>query len=276
MTTVALLVLVSACSPFRVIDKLVPEDGYRAQLGVVYGETERQRLDIYTPIKPNNTQTIVMFLYGGSWRSGERGHYRFVAQPFAAAGFTTVVPDYRIYPKARFPDFVEDAAAAIAWVQRVMVKDAAEPRILLIGHSAGAHIAALLALDKRYLAARGLSPKILKGWVGLAGPYAFNPLKTRSTKPIFASVGDDVRVAQPIHYVRAGAPPALLLHGTTDTTVYPLNSKQLSLALRDAGSPVVYRQLKNVGHVGIVLSIPKPGLGGAQVLDTIIEFARKL
>jgi len=207
---------------------------------------------------------------------GNRSQYRLAAQPFAAAGYVTVVPDYRLYPEARFPDFVSDMAAALNWVQRELVGEGESPRIVLVGHSAGAHIAALLALDPRYLKAEGQSTDIIKGWVGLAGPYAFDPIKTKSTKAIFESAANDVSQAQPVTFARGDAPPALLLHGTKDATVYPWNSEELAEAISATGGKVTYKPLDNIGHIAIVVSIAKPGLGGAPVLKEIEEFIEGL
>lgn len=271
-----LALVVSACSPFRVADMLAPKEGYELNPGIAYGDGERRKLDIYYPSSPKDEETIVVFIYGGSWRMGHRSQYRFAAQPFAAAGYVTVVPDYRLYPEARFPDFVSDIAAALKWVQTELVGEGKAPRIVLVGHSAGAHIAALLALDRRYLEAEGLSTDIIKGWVGLAGPYAFDPIKTKSTKAIFEPAANDVSQAQPVTFARGDAPPALLLHGTKDATVYPWNSEELAEAISAAGGKVTYKPLDNIGHIAIVVSIAKPGLGGAPVLKEIEEFIEGL
>ena len=271
-----LAILLGACSPFRVADMLAPKEGYELKSAIAYGDGERRKLDIYHPTKPNGDGTIVVFIYGGSWRMGNRSQYRLAAQPFAAAGYVTVVPDYRLYPEARFPDFVSDMAAALNWVQRELVGEGESPRIVLVGHSAGAHIAALLALDPRYLKAEGQSTDIIKGWVGLAGPYAFDPIKTKSTKAIFESAANDVSQAQPVTFARGDAPPALLLHGTKDATVYPWNSEELAEAISATGGKVTYKPLDNIGHIAIVVSIAKPGLGGAPVLKEIEEFIEGL
>jgi acetyl esterase/lipase len=271
-----LAILLGACSPFRVADMLAPKEGYELKSAIAYGDGERRKLDIYHPTKPNGDDTIVVFIYGGSWRMGNRSQYRFAAQPFAAAGYVTVVPDYRLYPEARFPDFVSDMAAALNWVQRELVGEGKPPRIVLVGHSAGAHIAALLALDPRYLKAEGQSTDIIKGWVGLAGPYAFDPIKTKSTKAIFEPAANDVSQAQPVSFARGDAPPALLLHGTKDATVYSWNSEELAEAISAAGGKVTYKPLDNIGHIAIVVSIAKPGLGGAPVLKEIEEFIEGL
>jgi acetyl esterase/lipase len=272
----SIALLLAACSPFRAADLLAPRDGYERQADVAYGALPRQKLDIYQPTNPNGDDAIVVFIYGGAWRMGNRSDYRFVAQPFAAAGYTTVVPDYRLHPEVRFPDFVTDVAAAIAWVQREMVGRDKPPRIVLVGHSAGAHTAALLALDARYLEAEGLSPDIIKGWVGIAGPYAFDPIKTASTREVFATARDDVRRAQPVTFARADAPPGLLLHGSSDDTVYPWNSEELEKAIKAKGGRVTYKVMNNIGHIAIVVSIAKPGLGGAPVLKEIAGFIQGL
>jgi acetyl esterase/lipase len=272
-TAAALLaLLVTACSPFRAADLLSPSSGYERETGVAYGSLPRQKLDIYRPTNANDDDAIVVFIYGGAWRMGNRSDYRFIAQPFAAAGYTTVVPDYRLHPEVQFPDFVTDVASAIAWIQREMVGRDKPSRIVLVGHSAGAHTAALLALDARYLEAEGLSPDIIKGWVGIAGPYAFDPIKTSSTRAVFATARDDVRRTQPVTFARADAPPGLLLHGATDGTVYPWNSEELEKAIKAKGGRVTYKTLENIGHIAIVVAIAKPGLGGAPVLKEIANF----
>ena len=273
---VAIALLVASCSPFRAADLLAPNEGYERDAGIAYGALDRQKLDIYRPSQPNGDDSIVVFIYGGAWRMGNREDYRFVAQPFAAAGYTTVVPDYRLHPAVQFPDFVTDIAAALAWIHREMVGAGKPARIVLVGHSAGAHTAALLALDRRYLEAEGLSPDIIRGWIGLAGPYAFDPIKTTSTRAVFASARDDVRQAQPITFARSGAPPGLLLHGTTDGTVYPLNSEELEKTIKAKGGRVTYKPLENIGHIAILVSIAKPGLGGAPVLKEIASFIEGL
>ena len=106
------------CSPLIFADPLSPYDGYKLEPDVAYGIHRRQKLDIYEPLIEENKEIIIMFIYGGSWRSGERSNYRFIAQPFVSQGYTTIVPDYRLYPEIQFPAFVEDIAEAIVWTHR--------------------------------------------------------------------------------------------------------------------------------------------------------------
>lgn len=254
------------------IDALVPDEGYVGETGIAYGPEERQMLDIYHPVRPDLSKPVIVFFYGGSWKNGERGSYRFVGQSFAAEGFTVVIPDYRLYPEVRFPGFVQDGAAAVAWVSDNLDRPAgSNSGIVLIGHSAGAHIAALLALDEHYLRRAGASPDVLEGVVGLAGPYAFDPLRYRSTKPIFESA-EDPDTARPVTFVRAGPPPTLLLHGLEDRTVWPLHSEDLAARLAEAGNQVSYLPLEGAVHVEILLALAQPFAYLAPVHESIVDF----
>ena len=271
-----LFIAITGCSPLKLADVLSPYQGYTSKSGIIYQKRNNLKLDIYEPTHKLKNDTIIMFIYGGAWRNGKRQQYRFIAQPFSELGFTTIIPDYRLFPNTRFPGFVEDIASSIAWTQRNLVGNTEKQRIVLIGHSAGAHIAALIALDQRYLGAHNLSPKILKGWVGLAGPYAFNPLKISSTRPIFESQKINIDLARPITFAHKIGPPSLLLHGTNDTSVYISNSENLFYAIKNSGGMVEFNPLENVGHVGVLVSIANRKLGGAAVLGKIESFVNGL
>src|SRR6185436_16972353 len=156
--------------------------------------------------------------------------YLFVGQALAARGIATIVADYRLYPEVRFPAFVEDGAAATRWAADKVGAD----RLFLMGHSAGAEIASLLAADTPYLAAAGVERMQLRGFIGLSGPYDFLPLKSRRLIDIFG--GANRPEIEAITFARAPLPPALLIHGEADTTVYPRNSRSLAEAWRRAGA----------------------------------------
>lgn len=261
-----------ACSPLVLVDALVPNTGYQRDADIAYGPEARHRLDVYRPAGPLRSKTAIMFIYGGSWKTGTRHNYRFVGQTLASQGYLVVVPDYRVYPEVRFPRFVEDTAAAVAWVHREIAARGGDPdRIVVAGHSAGAHIAALLALDRRYLRTAGVPDGTIAGLVGLAGPYDFDPLKYSGIRPIFETA-EDPDTARPVTFARAGAPPALLIHGTDDGTVRPRNSETLARRLQAAGVPARYVPLVNVGHSGILLSLAEPFRDRAPVVEEIRAF----
>ena len=124
----------ASCSPLIFADPLSPYDGYKLEPDVAYGIHRRQKLDIYEPLIEESKEIIIMFIYGGSWRSGERSNYRFIAQRFVSQGYTTIVPDYRLYPEIQFPAFVDDIAKAIVWTHRRYEQKNNPPKIILVGH----------------------------------------------------------------------------------------------------------------------------------------------
>jgi len=238
--------------------------------GIAFGPQARDRLDIYRPTAGDRGGPIAMFIYGGGWRSGDRATYGFVGAALAARGITTVIADYRLFPEVKFPAFVEDAARAYAWVSTNLATGAAKRRpIVLIGHSAGAYIAAMLALDERYLSAVGIAERPA-GLVGLAGPYAFDPTTFPTTAEIFKPADD----ARPVALVRPGAPRTLLMHGLTDETVQLYNTRDLATALQAAGADVRKIEYAGIGHMGLVLAISRPFRWRAPVLRELVEFVR--
>lgn len=263
------LLAMAACSPLTALNQLGSDTGIARVETAVYGALPRQQLDVYAPRHPDGT--VVVFVYGGAWSSGERADYRFVAQTLTARGATVVIPDYRLYPEVRFPAFVEDAAAAVAWARAHAADYGGDPgKLYLVGHSAGAHIVTLLALDAHYLGAHGIRPAQLAGVVGLSTPADFGDKLAAKYRPIFTDQAG-LAAAQPVRYVNPDAPPLLLLHGTDDTLVYPSNSESLAARQRAAGGRVELVEYPDMGHVGTVT--PFTGwLGRPEVLDTILKF----
>jgi acetyl esterase/lipase len=145
-------------------------------------------------------------------------------------------------------------------------------RLFVIGQSAGAYNAAMLALDRRWLAAAGLDPAAdLAGVVGLAGPYDFLPLRDETLQVIFGPEEQRPQT-QPMSHVNADAPPMLLLVGGKDTAIRPGNTVRLARAIRAAGGVAGHRIYPNVGHVGILTAMLAPFRHRAPVLDDIAAF----
>jgi acetyl esterase/lipase len=185
---------------------------------IAYAPGERHTLDVCRP-RAATAAPVVVFFYGGGWRSGHKSMYRYVGKALARRGYVAVVPDYRIYPPVLYPDFLDDGAQAVRWVKDNAEKFGGDPdKIFLMGHSAGAHIAAMLSIDATWLKKVALAPgRDIAGLIGLAGPYDFLPLKDEELIVIFG--GADRPETQPISYVTPGAPPALLLTGDNDDVV---------------------------------------------------------
>jgi acetyl esterase/lipase len=267
---------IAACSPLRTFDAVMPKDGSSRKIAgdIAYGEGPRRMLDVYAPVaRSDRTLPMIVFFYGGSWADGTREGYHFAGRALAGQGFVTVVPDYRLVPEVRFPGFLEDCAAAVRWARKHAAQYGGDPdRIVLVGHSAGAYNAAMLALDPQWL---GADRSAVRGFAGLAGPYDFLPLKGDVVERTFGA-WPRADETQPIHYAAAGSPPTLLLHGGEDGTVWPKNSINLSRRLTAAGADSELKVYPKTGHVGIVTALAKPFRGDVPVLKDVADFAHRV
>jgi acetyl esterase/lipase len=221
---------------------------------VAYAAGERHSLDVYRP-RSATAAPVVVFFYGGGWRSGYKELYSYVGKALARRGYVAVLPDYRIYPQVLYPEFLDDGAQAVRWVKDNAKKFGGDAeQIFLMGHSAGAHIAAMLAIDATWLNKVGLKPgRDIAGLIGLAGPYDFLPLKDDVLVAIFG--GANRPETQPIGYVTAGAPPALLLTGNKDNVVGAGNSTRLAERLRAAGNVATAVLYPRIGHYLIIAAL---------------------
>jgi len=275
----AALPLLGACTPsLGTFDALAPRDAgaRRVARDVPYGEGPRRRLDVYAPTQRQGALPVIVFIYGGSWDSGDKDDYGFAGTALASRGFVTAAPDYRLAPDVRFPGFIEDCAAAVRWASDHAAEYGGDAqRIVLVGHSAGAYNAMMLALAGDYLQSAGVDARAIRGAVGLAGPYDFLPFDVDATRNAFGEA-PDAQLTQPVHFARAGAPPLLLLWGADDTTVGPRNLESLARVQRVAGGVVETRTYENVTHVGILLALSRPFRTRAPVLDDVIAFARRV
>lgn len=246
-----------ACSPLKILNVVVPAAGYEFTRDIAYRQRPRQRLDVYTPSR-DLPAPVVVFFYGGRWSDGAKAEYRFVGQALASRGLVAVIADYRVYPQVRFPAFVEDGAKAVRWTHRHVARYGGRPECMfLMGHSAGAHIAALLTLRESYLRSQDVPLTAVRGMIGLAGPYDFLPLTASDLKDIFAPAGD-LRRTQPIRFVGGDEPPLLLMTGADDTKVKPANSINLARRVREVGGRARLVQYPGRGHAGILLALAAP------------------
>lgn len=261
----------AACSPLTVINTASPSGHFERTSDVPYGELPRQRLDVYVPKSLRAPAPLVIFFYGGGWRDGDKTDYEFVASSLTDAGNIVVIADYRLFPDVVFPTFVEDSAMAAAWALQNVERLGANPdEVFVMGHSAGAHIAALLALDRQYLAAVGIDHQPFAGLIGLSGPYDFLPIESGYLLDVFPEKLRDE--SQPVNYVSSRAPRTLLIHGSDDTTVRPSNSRSLANALRSAGVDVTTTFYDDVGHARVVVALAPPLDFLSGTLDDSIAF----
>ncbi len=269
----------AGCSPVNLLNGLVPTDGHTLTPNIAYGELARQKLDIYIPTNKATSNhkklmPVVLFIYGGSWDSGEKKDYLFAAEAFTSKGYLTVIPDYRLFPEVKFPAFIDDAALASKWVKSHIAEYGGDPdNVFIIGHSAGAHITLMLDLNTEYLARVNLKPDAFKGYIGLAGPYDFLPLKSQRLKTIFGP--EELRwKSQPINYVTGKNQPTLLLVGLKDDIVLPKNTFNLANTIRAKEGSVKVVEFPDYDHIDMVKNIAKLFRGNSTLLDEVILFMR--
>jgi acetyl esterase/lipase len=271
--------MLSGCSPASIVNAFNPVGHYSRYIAQPYGSpagNPRQVLDVYVP---NDTargehHPVVIFFYGGSWQGGSKDVYQFVGEALTSAGFVVVIPDYRVYPTVHFPAFVEDGAAVARWTQDNISGYGGDPsQMFLMGHSAGAQIAALLALDKHFLSSAGVSAAAIPAMIGIAGPYDFLPLTDPKLQALFTNA-NGLDATQPINFVRRDEPPLLLMHGLDDTTVLPRNSERLAEAARAVGAQAQLIEYPDYGHIGIIVKLAAPLRGDSTVLPDIVTFLK--
>ena len=271
VTLIAAAVVASCGSLAFTVANLPAHFGkFERRAGIAYGNLPRQSLDVYVPHGAHD-KPIIVFWYGGGWEDGGKSNYRFVGAALAESGYVAVLPDYRLYPAVRFPAFVDDAAAALAWVAAHARDIGGDPhRIYVAGHSAGAHQAAMLAYDPARIARAGLAPDTIRGFIGLSGPYVLNP-NDATLNDIFRapySRGD----WQPFELARAGAPPALLLQGEADTVVDAGHTRKFAERLSVLGVPVTARLYPGRGHRDTVAAFAAASPNKLPVLAEISVF----
>jgi len=270
----------AACSPVKLLNRVVPNDTYAFEDGIAYGHDVRQKLDVYRPLPATlpaaGSRPLVVFFYGGSWTHGERASYKFVGEALASQGAVVVVPDYRLSPQATYPKFVRDSALAVKWAIDNAVRLGADPQqIYVMGHSSGAYNAAMVALDARWLGEVDANPSQLAGWIGMAGPYDFLPMNNPDAKVAF-NWPQTPPDSQPLAHVSAAAPRALLMAVSKDNLVDPVrNTLQMANRLRSVNVPVQVHEFDNLNHMTLIGAVAGPleWIGG-PVLPPLLAFLR--
>lgn len=269
--------LLSGCQAtfFRALNTTAGQSAVVVERNIVYDPAHRLALDVYRPRDARHAP-VVVFFYGGSWKSGKRQWYRWAGEALAKKGMVVVIPDYRLWPAVRLDGFMQDAARAVAWAHAHAADHGGAPSTLfLMGHSAGAHIGALLATDAHWLADVGMQPRQLRGFIGLAGPYDFLPLKNPDFIDMFGNTHAAQLRSQPVHYVDGDEPPMLLLQGSADKIVWPRNATSLAAALQRESEAVEVKLYPGIGHAAILLSLSRPFRGKSSALEDSVQFIRQ-
>jgi dienelactone hydrolase len=166
----------------------------------------------------------------------------------------------------------EDAAAALSWVVRNIEKHGGDPnRILLAGHSAGGHLAALLVMNPKYLAAHGLKPDAVKQVAALSGVYDLTGLEGRSQGRVFRQDEASLIDASPLKHVRRGVPPFHITYCQWDYAILPQQAREFDSALRRAGARTELIYVPGENHISEMTSLVKPGDTTAALVVRLIR-----
>lgn len=227
--------------------------------------TERNKLDVYAPPKDEKStakRPIMVWLHGGGWRRGDKLMVAGKPAAFTAKGFVFVSVNYRFVPDADYRAQGADVAAAIAWIRAHAADYQADPdRIFIGGHSAGAHLSALVSTDERYLKGEKLDLSCLKGTILVDGAAydipkqiaeAPGPLQKSLYTNAFGTDETKQRDASPFAHVAAGKsiPPFLILY-VADRPDAKTQSEALAKALKDAGGAAELFSAANKNHATI-------------------------
>ena len=260
-----------ACAPATVLNSLTPSSSFDRTKNVSFGEGDRDKLDIYRSDEPISDAPVLVFVHGGSWDSGYKGMYKFLADGFTRSGYDIVVPNYRIYPEAKFPNFLNDNAKAVAFAQ----KEFPDRPIVLMGHSAGAYNVLMLGLRDEFLAGAGVDRgSKIAGVVALAAPTGIVPLESERLTEIFPDrfTGQDAV----LNNVSGPVPPLFLGHGESDTTVYPQNSTELAQKVVARGGSAVAEVYPGQSHIDVVKVLSRHFDGGTTLKADILGFIETL
>jgi len=261
------LVTLAACAPVTLLNGITPSSSFSKAKDVSYGKLDRQKLDIYKSDNPRANAPVLVFIHGGSWEDGSKDIYKFLAEGFTSEGFDIVVPNYRLYPDAVYPQMLEDSAKAVAHV----AKQFPDRPLVIMGHSAGAYNALMVSLDKTYLSAEGVSIcERISGVVSLAAPTGVYELKAEPLITIFPDRFQ--KNDAPLAYVNAPSPKIFAMNGGDDTTVGPKNAEQLAAKVKARGGAAELKIYEGVDHTQAVQFLSRHFDGKATLKADIISF----
>jgi acetyl esterase/lipase len=264
----------NACSSQQMLNSMTSAKDFQRTQNMPYDGANNLRLDVYTPTGQTK-RPVVVFFYGKRWTSGSKNEYEFVGGALASIGYCTVIPDVRTYPMVRFPAFVEDGARVVKWTHdHINDYGCDSKKIFVMGHSTGAHIAAMLSLNEKYLQAVGGSRTWLRGMIGLSGPYDFLPITDPTLRDMFGPA-DQFEQSQPIMFTDGHNPPLQLMAGEDDEIVQVSNTRNLAASVGRAGGPVETVIYPKMSHARLLESIGPVLRGQSDVLDHIKEFLNK-
>jgi acetyl esterase/lipase len=271
-----LVLLLGGCKSafFGALNLRQSGEGVVAHRDLVYDDVHGTALDVYAPAHAAHAPVVVYF-YGGSWMSGKRQWFRWLGESLAAHGIVAVIADVRLWPVAGMDGFLRDGAKAVRWARdhaAAFGGDASDEFVM--GHSSGGQIAAMLAVDRQWLANVDMRPRDLAGFIGVAGTYDFIPFDEPAFADIFGHAPAEQARSQPVNFIDGDEPPALLLQGEKDTIVSPAEAISFEGRYRQQGEAVELRLYPRLGHEGLLFALG-PRHDSAPVMADTLDFIRR-
>ena len=247
---------------------------------IPFGHTGSLKLDVYKPKTKSEKKDILVFIHGGNWSNGSKKLYRFFGRGMARKGILTVVIDFRQYPSATYSGMAMDAAEAVAWIRQHAAEYGGDPeKIFVAGHSAGAHLAALISTDNSYFDSLEIKSPV-KGCI-LIDPFGLDmytylkkeePYKYDVYRTVFTKDSVQWKRGSPVNHLHPGMPPFMLFRGGRTYPNIVEGTDRFAEALKkyqpDASVIVVPRKR----HAGMIFSYTNPR---KKAYGQILEFMRK-
>tara|TARA_Y100000589_G_scaffold107115_1_gene101644 strand:+ start:186 stop:1223 length:1038 start_codon:yes stop_codon:yes gene_type:complete len=242
------------------------------KLDLSYGPHPRHVLDVVTSDACRNAP-VILFFHGGSWRWGQKDYHREIGRQFAKKGVVFATANYRLHPEVTFPSFPEDAARAASWVRKEIDSHGGDgENLFLMGHSAGAHSACMVALDPVYLAKWKGNLSWIRGVIAMSAPYKFDPEKEFLYRSVFPESLDRNSTMPAYRVGRRDAPPFLLMHGRFDPLIRYELSEAFAGAIRESGGIALNKVYASHGHFSLIRRTTSWHLWPQPLLRDVLEF----
>lgn len=256
-----------------VLNAMTKQSDFTVTKNICYGLAARQVLDVYQPkcaggdknkhknkhnhhTADNEKLPVLFFVHGGSWKTGSKDDYVFLAESFTSAGFVVVIINYHLAPVHVYPSYVQDTALALKWVHEHIADYAGDAeKLFAMGHSAGAFNLLAAVNDARFFDELQLPNNTVKAVIGIAGPYSYD-FTTDETAYAFPQDGVPAEI-MPNHVVRENPVPHLLLTAEKDTTVEPFNATDMYHALEEKGADVTLTEIQKANHISVIAVFAK-------------------
>ncbi|HET9449040.1 MAG TPA: alpha/beta hydrolase [Steroidobacteraceae bacterium] len=224
-------------------------------LDIAFGESPKQRLDVYLPKNPVKNAPVLLFLHGGGFMEGDRAHYGYVATPYVQKGIITVVSGYRMAKRGvPYPAQSDDTKAAIVWIHKNIARFGGDPnKLFLSGHSVGATLSGDVSFDRSWMKKAGVPHDAIKGIAAISGDYDLSPGENVD----YAPTPELEERASPLRHIVDPAPVAVIAAGTNEGKMRA-SSEDLEQRLRARGVKTRLLVMEGADHKDTVLALGDP------------------